>query len=497
MNVADFRRQGATAWLIILVSAILAIPTLGEMVDAREPDAVFTIVAPQQAVALRIQVEIDGQPLPDILRPRFASLFAHLDRDGSQRLDADELQSAPSAGWLRRLAWGYLPANHSEPVTLAKSDLNQDGWTSLAELQSWYACHGIGTITAVTSRSSSTPMLTAALWNRLDADRDSRLSFIELRAAPELLRKLDEDDDELVSGREVASSVIQVYPFGTSRSKEPYFEIAAGRDAPKVDYPVLVRLSLQGFQAEVVNIPGNAALAEPPKQPAASEASLRASLLPGGISFRLGGCPCSMLGAQSSPGRWRQSVELTAKTHFAAADTNHDQAVTADEAAAATNRSVLALFSYADPNRDHRVTLEEWQAALGVLIPLAEAGVQFTVLSHEHSLFELLDENRDGYLSRPELRAASTILRDARRDQLPTSATIFFSLGSPTGPAARFEGQVPAWFAAMDRNHDGTVTRAEFPGTRDAFDRLDKNRDGQVANQEAGHKPGGESPMPR
>lgn len=496
MNVAVSPSPDSHARLIILVSAILLTPALGKAADAREPDEVFTIVAPQQAVALRIQVEIDGQPLPDILRLRFAALFAHLDRDSSQRLDADELKSAPSAGWLRRLAWGYLPANNSEPVTLAKSDLNQDGWTSLAELQSWYASHGIGTITAVTSRSSTTSVLAAALWSRLDADRDGRLSSVELGAAPELLRKLDEDDDELVSGREVASSVIQVYPFGTSRLKKSYFEIAAARDSPKVDYPVLVKLSLHGSQAEVVNPSGNAALAEPPQQPGASEANLRASLLPGGISFRLGGCPCSILGAQSSPGRFRQSVELTAKTHFAAADKNHDQAVTADEAAAATNRSVLTLFSYADPNRDHRVTLEEWQAALGVLIPLTEAGVQLTVFSHEHSLFELLDENRDGYLSRPELSAASAILRDARRDELPTSATIFFSLGSPTGPAARLEGHVPAWFVAMDRNHDGAVTRTEFPGTRDAFDRLDKNRDGQVSSQEAGHKRA-ESPMPR
>ena len=43
----------------------------------------------------------------------------------------------------------------------------------------------------------------------------------------------------------------------------------------------------------------------------------------------------------------------------------------------------------------------------------------------------------------------------------------------------------PVWFQKMDRNHDGDVSRREFLGPRDVFDRLDRDTDGLIGPDEA------------
>jgi len=43
----------------------------------------------------------------------------------------------------------------------------------------------------------------------------------------------------------------------------------------------------------------------------------------------------------------------------------------------------------------------------------------------------------------------------------------------------------PDWFHKMDRNHDGDVSRREFLGPRDQFDRLDRDNDGLIDADEA------------
>lgn len=44
----------------------------------------------------------------------------------------------------------------------------------------------------------------------------------------------------------------------------------------------------------------------------------------------------------------------------------------------------------------------------------------------------------------------------------------------------------PEWFRQMDRNHDGDISRREFLGPREQFDRLDRDKDGLIDADEAG-----------
>ena len=43
----------------------------------------------------------------------------------------------------------------------------------------------------------------------------------------------------------------------------------------------------------------------------------------------------------------------------------------------------------------------------------------------------------------------------------------------------------PEWFASMDQDGDRTLSRTEFLGSRDAFDRLDEDENQRVSVEEA------------
>ena len=49
---------------------------------------------------------------------------------------------------------------------------------------------------------------------------------------------------------------------------------------------------------------------------------------------------------------------------------------------------------------------------------------------------------------------------------------------------ARVEARVQARFARIDRNHDGVISRDEWPGAPKRFDRVDRNGDGIVTPEE-------------
>jgi Ca2+-binding EF-hand superfamily protein len=54
-----------------------------------------------------------------------------------------------------------------------------------------------------------------------------------------------------------------------------------------------------------------------------------------------------------------------------------------------------------------------------------------------------------------------------------------------TQPPARQATRGPLWFRKFDRNADGELSRSEFPGAAEEFDRLDVNHDGFISLEEA------------
>jgi len=126
---------------------------------------------------------------------------------------------------------------------------------------------------------------------------------------------------------------------------------------------------------------------------------------------------------------------------FSTVDRNNDRAVSRDEYMAMGSaddryRRVSydprdERFASEDRNRDSRIARSEWQG--------------------ERGAFDILDRNRDGYVSAAEYRD-----RSALADQ----------------------------FASWDSNRDGRLTREEFRYGQQLFDRLDTNNDRLITRDE-------------
>ncbi len=114
-------------------------------------------------------------------------------------------------------------------------------------------------------------------------------------------------------------------------------------------------------------------------------------------------------------------------------------------------------FHGMDTNGDNVITRAEWRGA-------PEA-------------FDTRDWNHDGVLSGDEVRPGA-----ARPTGVPGAHA---TTGRLPGVAAGNDPDAPL-FAALDRNHDGVLSRAEWNGSEADFRRLDFNHDGVLSPYEFG-----------
>lgn len=171
--------------------------------------------------------------------------------------------------------------------------------------------------------------------------------------------------------------------------------------------------------------------------------------------------------------------------------------ITRDEAL----RHVRDLFARLDTNRDGFITKQEVEALhqemAGMEAMHGEFGKRFdeghSPMPDRAVMFDKLDTNHDGSISRQEFMAAHPELQERRvmimREGAPG--------GAPEGPgepgmkmrmhgmgmhAMGFGGHL---FEMADSNHDGRVSLAEAEAAALAhFDRADLNHDGKITPEE-------------
>jgi EF hand domain-containing protein len=105
------------------------------------------------------------------------------------------------------------------------------------------------------------------------------------------------------------------------------------------------------------------------------------------------------------------------------------------------------LLKRIDADGDGRISKEEW--------------------NKRSQLFDRIDQNHDGFLTRDETRTAMRERAEKRQER-------------------RVRG-----FETLDKNHDGQISREEWPRRMEVFDRLDSNHDGVLSREElaAGRRP--------
>ena len=187
------------------------------------PDvAEFVHLSPSRPVFVRLHAYIDGKPYQLVWEDFVSQLFQKLDKNKDGVLSKEEFAHMPSPGRLFDLnnifggdiavPFEYVDANGDGKVTRAelaayvrkdrqsaplRFEVTQDR-READEMMMMYGGQD-------TSRSSDE--ITQALIKLLDTNKDGKLSRGELAAAPEVLRKLDADDDEIITWDEFKAAL--------------------------------------------------------------------------------------------------------------------------------------------------------------------------------------------------------------------------------------------------------------------------------------------------
>lgn len=162
---------------------------------------------------------------------------------------------------------------------------------------------------------------------------------------------------------------------------------------------------------------------------------------------------------------------------FAALDRNQDGGVTADEVEEAIKEGMNGeggrakrMFQRFDKDGDGKVSRAEFPGG--------------------DDAFKVMDKDGDGFVSAEEVAAGGRPGKGGKPGPAAPDATPPAAPTTPGEPpmgpgAAPAGGGLGTLFGALDRDHDGRLSRAEFPGTDDEWRRLDRNANGWVEADEA------------
>jgi Ca2+-binding EF-hand superfamily protein len=200
------------------------------------------------------------------------------------------------------------------------------------------------------------------------------------------------------------------------------------------------------------------------------------------------------------------------RQQFKAADANKDgylegkELITID----APQSPWAGLRPVIDRDGDGKVYLKELLVFADRQIAAASARLLATIDDQGRAIFGIVDLDRDRRLgAREVMRTVDRVMSwdangDGRvaADEVPyhfqvniarsglagLTGDAIVNQGGPRTMSAARTGEPatgPDWFQKMDRNHDGDVSRREFLGPRDQFDRLDRDDDGLIDPIEA------------
>jgi Ca2+-binding EF-hand superfamily protein len=524
-------------------------------------------LAEDRPIFLRLRVTIGDRPFDDAWSDSVHALHACLDRDGDGKVttkEADKDKDALAA--LVRLATGGA-------TTLPPGDLDvhpKDGVVSTDELAEALR-PVLGPFRVQVSRLANGR--TDALFDHLDRDKDGLLTRSELAAITGSLRRLDLDDNEMISADELepfTDPAASARADNTSDRRArfsalpPVVELVAGESSLR-----LARLLMKKYdkgRSDAPEKPDNKlSLTEFAINPAAFAAAdkngdetlnmeelrrylagapvdllLEVAFSPdasGRATARVGGDGVLPKGVQVrqladgdfefAVGRVRLDVHVdggeTAAENarrvflrrFEAADANKDGYLEGKELAGvnAAGSPLAGLTGVIDRDGDGKLYAKELSDFVDRQTEAARGRLVLTTSDQGRAIFGILDLDRDRRLSAREvMRTVERVTSwdgdsDGRvsADEIPYHFLVTLTRGELSGlageggagavavaprsmvaPGPARPAAGPDWFRQMDRNRDGDISRREFLGPREQFDRLDRDKDGLIDPEEAG-----------
>ncbi len=201
-----------------------------------------------------------------------------------------------------------------------------------------------------------------------------------------------------------------------------------------------------------------------------------------------------------------QNVVASNYQSFSQSDGDKNEYLDRNEFANAIRRFDTNQFALVDTDGDGMVVEAEYDSFLKNQRELQKHVVSLNLASRGESLFQNvdatgdgrlddrelaelpsrvleLDENQDGQLDRDELAGAlQMVISRGNVDLQQPRSNIPTRVRTVPIPPARAAGN---WFVKMDRNADGEVSKREFLGPLDVFEKLDADQNGRLSAKEA------------
>lgn len=465
------------------LASLLICLALTQSAWPQAPAEALDLVLPGAKEHLRFEIVIQGESPTAKWNAFLDRWFDFYDVDGDGLLDKREAA---------RIFPMPLPGNQSAAFDFAKADANADGKITRAELKAYYRAAGFTPVLASAEPASLENLQIAeAIFRHFGPDRDGKLTLDRFKRASELLRKLDENEDELLTPTEILSLGRDATLKAPMRSDFAWrqAELKPALGTIKLMHDVSAKQQLR------IDVAGKALQ---PIPAAAGDGALRVRHEQALLALCVSNTNPAKAVATS-----RQFV-LAQFVSVAGSAKAIDKKQVQDDA----SLQLLAdIFPYADRDQNGKLTRAESEQFLRLIEQGVSCPLLVTLTEHGRNLFLHLDTNADGRLDLRELNAAArqvTVLGGANgwtRSQVPHCVQITFQHGFADGafgplplansssnakppPAARSK-KGPAWFQAMDKNGDGFLSPREFLGPIEVFRQLDRDGDGFISAEEA------------
>lgn len=370
---------------------------------------------------------------------------------------------------------------------------------------------------------------------RLDQDDDELLSAAELNgtsggtfgrgvtagggammpartpAVPRIsLEYLPRDDRRLSAKMDVARKIIEKYDTNKDGrltlaeigfSKDSFSKLDRNRDS-KLDSLELARWLMGTPELEyTVRFTAAQAMMQPRGLATSERATSENTLTMGNVQLSIFGQPSAV--------DYSSNYKTQLLNQFNSLDTEKTGFLTRKQLEPQTAFLMRNFLDIADRNGDNRLTREELSDYLDLVAFASQSQVSLTLSTTGQGLYQALDTNADGFLSIRELRNSWTRLSAfdtdgdgaISRSELPAQVRLLVGQGgtqrfggafplTPLGGRMGTSGRPvptrgPLWFRKMDRNGDGDVSRTEWLGSPEDFERADTDKDGLIGLQEA------------
>ncbi len=533
-------------------------------------DVQETIVfAPNRPVRIRLHVQCEGKPVAEMWQERLQKAFEYFDRDKDGYLNEKEVQNIFSDMALNiMLQNGYYQPIPQDRPTLERLDTDKNGKISLDEYLAYYKLSTATLLRPQPAipENANGAAVTEALFKLLDTNGDGKLTKDEVKAAEKLIATKDADEDECLSqaelvpnffdprlGRQfaVAGGGIQPQPVPPNTAaqtvmtydparvpgtltqqiikkydKDGDFELT--REEVGFDEATFVRLDLDGngrldgeeldaWRTGPADLEVSLSLAPKAADCVAKlitnreDANNRGFVIKqvdaGRLIIRTGRQPIEFW-AFASGGYQQASMKAQYMYLFQQAAGGKDHVLEKDLNGpnAVQFQFLRTMFDGMDTNGDGKLTKAEFDSYFDLQDSFRNVAMSITPAVQTPTLFQLLDENRDGRLSVRELRTAweRLLALEPSGGEVVTRAAIMPSVSLrltrmmernlinqqqfnnfPNQNQIVIPQKGPMWFRKMDRNGDGDVSRSEFLGTKAEFEVIDADKDGLISLEEA------------